>query len=165
MILNSIFTLVVTWLDESFYLVSEDIAHSYLNRRDSLECFVWESQAIGYWIKNISNLTTFADNRRLLHIKGLGSKKDVAKRNEICQSVLAIHQSYPEMMRMYWSIYEIESKTIPYKVPPISYNCKFPLAMDYKYFSVKSIWFSEPKLCKDNPIWNRDGEYKGRQGF
>ena len=79
-------------------------------------CFVWESQAIGYWVKNISNLTTFADNTRLLHRQtGFSSKKDVEKRKEICHSVLAIHKSYPEWMRLYWSIYLNENKTAPLK--------------------------------------------------
>jgi hypothetical protein len=156
-------------LDEAFYLASNDIVQSFLDRRDILMCFVWESQAIGYWVKNISNLTTFADNTRLLHRQtGFSSKKDVEKRKEICHSVLAIHKSYPEWMRLYWSIYLNENKTAPLKalkVPSVSYNCRYPLAMDYKVWPVKSIWFSEPKLCKDNPTWNRLGEYKGRRGF
>ena len=139
---------------------------SFLDRRDSLVCHVWESQAIGYWIKNISNLKTFADNERILHHQtGFSSKEDVIKRNEICHSVLAIHKSYPEMMRMYWAIFEKENKITPSKVPPISYNCEYPLAMDYMVWRDTSLWFSEPKLCKDNPIWDRGEEYKGRQGF
>ena len=158
--------LVATWLDEAFYLVSSDIVESFLSRRDSLFCHVWESQAIGYWIKNISNLTTFADNKRLLHIsqEGFSSEKDVVNRKEICYSVLAIHQSYPEKMRMLWRAYEKENKPIAYQVPSISYNCKYPLAMDYMFFRNDKLWFAEPKLCKDNPIWHRSGEYKGRKG-
>ncbi|CAB4009902.1 beta-1,3-galactosyltransferase 6-like [Paramuricea clavata] len=157
---------VATWLDESFYLVSGDIVESFVSRRDTLLCHVFESQAIGYWIKNISNLTTFADNKRLLHAsqKGFSTEKDVVNRGEICHSVLGIHQSYPEKMRMLWRTYEKENKPIAYQVPSISYNCKYPLAMDHKFFRRSKFWFAKLKLCKDNPIWNRSGEYKGRNG-
>ncbi len=149
-----------TWLDEAFYLVSKDIVESFLSRRDTLVCHVWESQAIGYWLKNISNLTTFSDNKRLLH---LGLEKDVKR--EICHSFLAIHKSYPETMRKFWGIYEKEAKPLAYHVPPISYNCEYSIAMDYMVWKNKKLWFSEAKLCKDNPTWNREGEYKGRRGF
>ena len=37
------------------------------------------------------------------------------------------------------------------------------LPMDCKYLNPKSIWSSEPKLSKDNPVWNRVVEYKGRK--
>ena len=89
------------------------------------------------------------------------------KRKEICHTVLAIHKSYPDRMRLYWGIYEKENKNMAYYVPPTSYNCRYPLAMDYMVWRNKKKWFSEPKLCKDHPTWKRDGEieYKGRQGF
>ncbi|CAB3999200.1 Hypothetical predicted protein, partial [Paramuricea clavata] len=163
--LNESVAYAATWLDEAFYLVSKDIVESYLSRRDTLVCHVWESQAIGYWTKNISDLTTFADNKRLLHMQtGFSSEQKVLKRTAICHSVLAIHKSYPEKMRLFWSIYEKEDKPVAYQEVKISYGCRYPLAMDYRTWGKKSIWFSEPKLCKDNPIWDRNGEYKGRQG-
>ena len=157
-----------TWLDEAFYLVSKDIVESFLTRFDTLLCHVWESQAIGHWIKNITNVITFADNKRILHHQSeFSSKNVVEKRKEICHTVLAIHKSYPDKMRLFWSIYEKEDKNMTYYVPPTSYNCRYPLAMDYMVWRNNKMWFSEPKLCKDYPTWKRDGEneYKGRQGF
>ena len=136
---------------------------SFLNRRDTLVCHVWESQAIGYWLKNISNLTTFSDNKRLLHHQ-TGLENGAGNRKEICHSFLAIHKSYPKKMRTFWGIYEKEAKPLAYQVPPTSYNCAYSIAMDYMVWKNKKLWFSEPKLCKNNPIWDRDGEYKGRRG-
>ena len=139
---------------------------SFLSRKDTLLCHVWESQAIGYWIKSISNITTFADNKRLLHTRsGFNSEKDISLRTEICDSFLGIHQSYPEKMRAFWRVYEKENKNITNYAPPVTYDCKYPLAMDYKTWNGHSLWFSEPKPCKDNPIWDRNGEYKGRRGY
>ena len=135
---------------------------SFLSRRDTLLCHVWESQAIGYWLKNISNLITFSDNKRLLHGE-TASENDVANRREICHSFLGIHKSYPPKMRSSWSIYEKEEKPIAYKVPLVSYKCEHPIAMDHMVWKNEKIWFSEPKLCKDNPVWGREGEYKGRE--
>lgn len=141
------------------------MVESFLIRKDTLMCHVWESQAIGYWIKNISNITTFADNKRLLHIQtGFNSEKEIADKTEICHSLIGIHQSYPEKMRAFWRIYKQEKKIVTYYVPPISYNCKHPLAMNYMVWKNSKRWFSEPKLCKDKPTWDRDGEYEGRQG-
>ncbi len=157
------FYLAATWLDESFYLVSKDIVESVISRRDSLVCNVWESQSIGYWLKDIPNLATFSDNKRLLHHQtGLGNGG--GKRTEICHSFLGIHQSYPEKMRTFWGIYEKEDKPLAYQVPPITYNCKYSIAMDYMAWKNNKFWFSELKLCKDNPIWNSNRDYKGRQG-
>ena len=152
-------------MDEAFYLVSKDIVESFLSRRDTLLCSIWESQSIGYWIKNISDLTTFADNKRILHKRtGFSSEQEVLKRTEICYSVLAIHESYPEKMRMFWRVYEREDNTIAYQVPLVSYNCEYPPAMDYMAWKNVKEWFAEQKLCKDNPVWGRDGEYIGREG-
>ena len=139
---------------------------SFVSRGDTLLCHVFESQAIGYWIKDISNLITFADNKRLLHMSqgGFSSEKEVVKRGEICHSIIGIHQSFPEKMRMYWRTYENESKPVAYQMPSISYNCKYPLAMDYMFFRHNKFFFAKPKLCKDKPMWNRSGEYKGRHG-
>ena len=142
------------------------MVQSFLSRRDTLVCHVWESQAIGYWIKNISNITTFGDNKRLLHRRSwFNSKKKMANKKGICHSLIGIHQSYPGKMRTLWSIYKKEKKNIPYHVPPISYNCEYRLAMNYMIWIDKKRWFSEPKLCKDNPIWDRDGEYRGREDY
>ena len=152
-------------MDEAFYLVTKDIVMSFLSRRDTLLCSVWESQAIGYWIKDIQNIKTFADNGRIIHLgTGFNSKKNVLRRKEICHSVLAVHKSYPNKMRVFWRIYQKEDKTTSSHVPPISYDCQYPLAMDYMVWRESKLWFSELKLCKDNPTWNRHGEYKGRQG-
>lgn len=145
--------------------MTRDIIDSFFNRRDTLVCFVWESQAIGYWLRNISNLGTFADNKRILHEEGLIKYEEVLNRNEICQSFLAIHKSYPERMRLLWSVYVKEQKTLTYRVPLVSYRCEHQPAMNYKVWTGNKLWFSEPKLCKDNPVWNRDGEYKGRRGY
>ncbi len=152
--------LAATWLDESFYLVSKDIVESILNRRDTLVCNIWESQSIGYWLKNISNLKTFSDNKRLLYLKTPGADK----RREICHSLIGIHKSYPEKMRTFWGIYEKEAKPLAYQVPPITYNCKNSIWMDIMAFKHDKFWFCGLKLCKDNPIWNPNREYKGAQG-
>ncbi len=138
---------------------------SFLSRRDTLVCNIWESQSIGYWLKNISNLMTFADNKRLLHEEtGLGSGSSEIFRKEICHSFLGIHKSYPRKMRKLWSIYEKEEKPIAYKVPFMSYKCKYPIAMDIFVWKNNKVWFSELKLCKDNPIWDSNRVYKGREG-
>ena len=153
-----------TWLDESFYLTSKDIVQSFLRRKDILMCNVWESQSIGYWLKIISNLTTFTDNKRLLHDRSeFDSEKDLQEKKEVCHSHLGIHESYPEKMKSFWSMYEKEKKNVAYHVPPISYDCKYQIEMDYTVWHGNELWFSEPKPCKDNPIWDRVGEYKGRR--
>ena len=136
---------------------------SFLSRRDTLVCNIWESQSIGYWLKNISNLKTFADNERLLHHQ-TGLENGAGNRREICHSFLGIHKSYPEKMRTFWGIYKKETKLRAYHVPPITYNCKYSIAMDIMVWKKNKIWFSELKLCKDNPIGNSNREYKGRQG-
>ena len=152
-----------TWLDESFYLISKDIVESFLSRKDFLMCNVWESQSIGYWLKIISSLTTFTDNKRLLHHQsGFDSENEIQEKKEVCHSLLGIHESHPEKMRSFWSIYKKEKKNDAYHVPPISYDCKYQIEMDYSVWNGDKFWFSEPKPCKDNPIWGRVGEYKGR---
>lgn len=153
-----------TWLDEGFFLVSRNVVNSFLSRRETLQCHVWESQAIGYWLKNVSDLTTFGDNKRLIHQAGFTSESEVAKRTEICHTFVGIHQSYPKKMRLFWSVYQREERQVVYKVPPISYECQYPIAMDIMAFRNDKFWFAELKPCKDNPTWNRGNEYKGREG-
>lgn len=151
-------------MDESFYLLSKGVVDSILSRRDTLECSPWESQAIGYWLKKVANLTTFGDNKRLLHQHQTGFTEvtEVTKRKEICRSVVGIHRSYPEKMRLYWSVYKREVKPDVYEVPPISYGCQFPISMDIMAWRKNKAWFAELKPCKDNPTWNKGKVYMGR---
>ncbi|XP_046863750.1 uncharacterized protein LOC124457562 [Xenia sp. Carnegie-2017] len=154
-----------TMLDESFLLMSSDIVKSFLRRKNTLKCLVWESQSIGYWLKDISNLTTFSDNSRLIHRRSSSlnfkSDKDVKKRSEICHSVLGLHQSYPDKMRLYWSIYEKEVKLKQYAISKVAYICKFKPNVNYMAWKNEELWFSEPKPCKNNPIWRVANEYLG----
>lgn len=155
-------------MDSGFYLVTRNIVDSFLSRRDQLQCLVWEAQAIGYWLKNVSNLTTFADNKRILHRReGFSSQTEASQRKEICHSVVGIHQSYPEWMRLFWRVYLREESVDGYDVPPISYDCKYPIGMDisaYRNPRLFNLWYSDLKPCKDNPTWDRGKVYKGRGG-
>ena len=148
--------------------MTSDIVESFLKRKDNLTCHVWESQSVGYWLKAISNLTTFTDNGRLVHLRSssndFSSDEIVEKRNEICHSILGLHQSYPDQMRLYWSVYEREDNITQYKIPKVIYNCQYKTNMNYMVWEDDKKWFSEPKPCKDNPTWRDEKEFVGRDG-
>ena len=112
------------------------------------------------WLKGIPDLQTFGDNKRLFQLS-YDSKEKAAKRNEICDTALGIHRSYPEEMKIYWKVFQNEEPSNLF-VPPIVFPCDVPLGIDYSVFSGK--YFAEPKPCKDKPIWERGEYFKGRQG-
>ena len=120
-----------------------------------------KDQAIATWLNNVTNVTTFVDNKRLAQF-GISSG-EIAKRKEVCQTLLGIHQSYPEQMKFYWDIYQKENRSIVYHPPPVEYPCPFPRKFDYKAF-LGTEGYHDMKLCKDNPTWSSMPYVKGRQG-
>ena len=148
-------------IDEGFIILTKDLVKSILDRvNTTLPCHPFGDQALGMWLKNVSNLQAFGDNKRLFHF-GFDSKEKAAKRDEICTTALGIHQSYPEEMKIYWDVFQNEKPT-NHSVPPIVFPCHFPLDINYKVYGRK--YFAEPKLCKEKPIWERGKHFKGRQG-
>ena len=131
-------------------------------------CNPWEGQSIGFWLKKITNLTTFSDNGRLVHMRStsqqFSSDKVVKLRKEICHSLLGLHQSYPDQMRLYWQIYEKEDKVKQYVIPPTSYHCVHQINVNYMAWKPNPQWFAPPRPCRDNPIWSTGQKYVGREG-
>ena len=162
-LLNSFFVLIsgAIAIDEGFIILTKDLVKSILDRvNTTLPCHPYGGQAIGMWLKNVSNLQTFGDNKRLFHLR-FDSKEKAAKRNEICSTALGVHQSYPEEMKIYWDVFKNEKPT-NHSVPPIVFPCRFPPGINYKIFGGR--YFAEPKPCKDKPIWERGEYFKGRHG-
>lgn len=84
------------------------------------------------------------------------------KRN--LSSILGLHQSYPDQMRLCWSSYEREDNITHYKIPEVVYNCRYKTNMNYMVWENDKQWFSEPKPCKANPTWRDEKEFVGRDG-
>ena len=148
-------------IDEGFIILTKDLVSSILDRvNTTLLCHPYGGQAIGMWLKDVPNLQTFGDNKRLFHLR-YDSKEKAAKRKEICNTALGIHQSYPEEMKIYWKVFKNEEPA-DQNVPPVAFPCRLPLGINYRIYSGK--YFAVPKPCKDKPIWDRGEYFIGRQG-
>lgn len=147
-------------IDEGFIIVTSDIIQSFLSRANTtLLCHPSGTQALAIWLRNISGLRMFGDNKRIFQ-----SLKDFEKterrKNEMCRKVLAVHQSYPDTMKSFWRTYVREGKR-SYAVPKIVFPCNLPPVYDYR--ASRGKWFAVPKLCRDLPVWNRGKYFKGRE--
>ncbi|CAB4044671.1 Hypothetical predicted protein [Paramuricea clavata] len=94
-------------------------------------------------------------------VGSLGPDEKVTRRtgDEICQTKLAIHNAYPEEMRLFWNISQHENKNVKPEIPPVTFNCELPHGIDVKSIRPPR----EPKLCKDNPVWDFGEYWKGSQ--
>ena len=72
-------------------------------------------QALGMWLKDVPNLQRFGENKRF-HLS-YDSKEEAAKRNEICDTALGIHKSYPEEMKIYWKVFQTKEPSNPFVLP------------------------------------------------
>ena len=142
-------------IDEGFIIVTQDIITSFLDRSNkTLLCHPSGTQALAMWLKDVPGLVTFGDNERIFHHQ-IDFIKTVGKSGEMCGAALAIHQTTPKEMRLFWNV-SLKEYYWSYVLPPIAFPCKFPHIYDYKVSTGR--WFAEPKLCKYMPVWNR-GEY------
>ena len=143
-------------------IVTRDLTEYFLSQLNTtLLCHPYADQAMGLWLNDFPNLQTFADNERIFH-SHFDSKEKAVKRHEICNTTLAIHQSYPKEMKIYWNVY-LREKNETHNVPAIVFPCNLPRHVNYTVFR-GSMYFAKPILCKDNPVWNRGERYIGRGG-
>ena len=144
-------------IDEAFILITRDVTKSFLDKKNSksstLLCNPHGGISIGLWLNDRPDVITFADNKRL----GDLDKKERLKRlkgDEICHTRLGVHRTYPDIMRIYWSIYQKENRNVKSQIPPVTYDCPLPRFINNTKLRAKI----RSKLCRENPMWNM-GEY------
>ena len=163
---STLLTIGAVWIDQGFMLVSQDITERLVQRIENgtLPCSPWLDQAFATWMNDYPDIIMLGDNKRLAHdlekMRLYTGEDEMKGRKEICQTYLGIHQSYPEEMRMYWSVYQQEKK-LPYNVPHLKYNCAAKRMFDHK--RMLPAWNFKQKPCKDNPIWGKGEVFYGRQ--
>ena len=151
--------------EESLILLSRDIVETFIGQDpDKILCHKWADQMIGIWNKELNLKKFYRHDHRLHHDPPAAHIQSFATETNICHKYLGVHGSYPEQQRVLWrhrgpSTYEPNKSFDDY-----SDFCEHPSEMDWRPFGGE--WHGEPKLCKDNPVWEgpRGDTYKGREG-
>lgn len=150
-------------MDEEFLLLSADLVHEFLARKDSLLCNPFGDISVSIWVNHVGDVTYFND-KRIYHEAGL-AKSSLTEDKNLCHNYLAINRAYKIDTILYWTNVKSEPKTnfeIP-KIPPFEKTCNLSKHMDWKSFAAGHRF--EPVRCMRKPIWNSLGKmYIGKQG-
>lgn len=139
-------------MDEGFVLFSVDLLHEIVRRNNSLCCHPFGDQMIAMWLYRLEregyNISYFADNDRLLHSYG-----DFQAKNNLCSTMLGIHQAYPSQMLHYWNLtsttwFKTKFEFIPRK--KYFRYCPFPRGWDWKL--LWKTYRHEPKACWEKGV-------------
>ena len=150
----------ITWIDESFVLLTQDIVYKFLSQNESaMLCHPHADQQIGFWLQNISTKVYFHD-KRLYHDPPASFAPQFQNAKDVCSSYLGLHGTYVKKMREFGKNSNDSSKDV-HPIPSFSTYCN-TMAFDHRKFSAP--FFFDPKPCKDKPSWNVERKmYVGRE--
>ena len=148
-------------VDEGFLILSSDLVHEFMARKETLLCHPFGDQTVALWINDANNVTFFHDPRVYHEVTSLKPEFKVQK--EICQTYLSLHGAYLHEMLTYWDIVLKENRTqfwIP-SVEPLSDICPLSKRFDWRAMQGPPYGW-EPKPCSLNPVWDIGEMHRGR---
>ncbi|XP_031568749.1 beta-1,3-galactosyltransferase 6-like [Actinia tenebrosa] len=150
-------------VDEEFLLLSADLVHEFLDKKDSLLCNPFGDISVSMWVNNVDDVTYFND-KRIYHEAGL-AKSSLVDDVSLCHNYLALNSAYKKDTLLYWTKVQSESRTnfeIP-KILPFEKTCNLAKHVDWKSFAIGHRF--EPVRCMRKPTWKSLGKmYIGKQG-
>lgn len=124
-------------------------------------CHPYGDQAMPMWINNIPSVTYFGDPRVQHNVP---NPHTILQNDDICETFLAIHGSYPPQVKLYWEHQlNIKKRKSGYTIPSVTYPCgNMDKTYNYKIFG--GMYHAKPKPCKEKPVWRIGDFYRGRSG-
>lgn len=141
----------LVYMDESWALFSEDVIEQFLAQDlNSMLCHPFGDQTFTLWINATRlNLTDF-DDYRLHYWPPAGKVNKFFSMTAVCDRLIGIHGSYPNLMPHLWK----NSSDGPNNIPPVTLlkdTCLLPKIFDVDKF--QGVFKHKPKLCLDRPRW------------
>lgn len=148
-------------IDEGWVMLTEDLVRTFLKTKSTLQCSRFADQALAMWIYDLMKKKTILwyGDIRIFHHPPAATISEFKIRKELCHTFLSLHGSYPIDMRVFQLIQEREQHFYghTYDVPPVIDVCPYERNnFNWKWFDPN--YYTEPKPCKQNPIWSNGGE-------
>ena len=143
----------ITWMDEAFMIFSEDIIQKFLAQNESsMLCHPHADQQVMLWLSNILHKTYFHDTR-LHHEPPASFVARFSNISNVCDSHLGAHGAFVKTM-YYLGLRANDNAKDVSTIPDFARFCT--TKFDHRAFHPH--WRYEPKLCKNNPTWNKGNE-------
>lgn len=150
-------------VDEEFLLMSHDLVHEFLAKKDTLLCNPFGDISVALWVKNVPDVTYFHDKRIFHDVRG--HERYLFQDVNLCHNFLAINSAYKTEALRYWINVqnEIKANFDIVGVEPFDQVCNQSKSLDWRKFALGHRF--EPVRCVRNPTWNLLGHiYLGRKG-
>ncbi|KXJ22477.1 hypothetical protein AC249_AIPGENE2522 [Exaiptasia diaphana] len=150
-------------VDEEFLLMSNDLVHEFLTKKDTLLCNPFGDISVALWVKNVPDVTYFHDQRVFHSVRG--HERYLFEDRKLCHKFLAINSAYRTESLRYWINVQHETKTNfeIADVRPFDQVCNQSKSLDWRTFALGHRF--EPVRCDRKPTWNLLGHiYLGRKG-
>ena len=160
----------ITRPEESMIMFSRDVISTFLKQHpELLLCHPWADQMIASWSKELDMTYLFRHDTRIHHTPIVSNEPELRKEAEVCIKYIAIHGTYPEDMKLFWShrgptITEEKSSRDLFRNSEVC-----PIRAPFNWRQFINEWRYEPKYCITRPKWNTTkqtvlgGAYSGRQ--
>ncbi|XP_057305175.1 uncharacterized protein LOC130642114 [Hydractinia symbiolongicarpus] len=135
--------------EESFIVISKDVVHKFLSQpKDTLLCHPFADQQIALWIQELQIKNIYYHDIRIHHDPPAASLPFLFKKENVCDEYIALHGSYPELMKIFWKNRGGSVQT--------SYSfknyCNVKEVFDFQLLEYH--WRYEPRLCSSKPTWD-----------